>query len=497
MWRASPPVRRQSGWHLGDAQTVKRRLDHHFERELHSGRIEFQAADRIAAKAAQPAIEVVDGRVEDGASEQGQQRIADVAVKRRHGAFGDAAAEAVADDEIEPVGQPRDETVETAKIVAVVGIAHDDQFAARRVNAGLQRVAVAPRRHGDDPRAERCGNIARSVGAAIVGNHDFAGISLFREEGLCLANARFECPRLIEARHQDGKVRRVRLGHGDCPVPAPLNSNLHRCARPALHDAMSDDPKTRPVVTLLAGHHKRAQQGHPWVYSNEIAMNAAAKALPSGALVTVQTASGETLGVAMFNPRPLVSARFLDRDASRVIDTEFFEARLNTALRLRERLYDRPFYRLIHAEADGLPGIVVDRFDDVLVAEINTAGIDRMESEFLAACQEVLRPRAIVLRNDSASRALEGLPTEQRVVGDLTVPIAVEENGARFVADPVGGQKTGWFYDQRDNRSVVAALARGMRVLDLFCFTGGFAIAAAGAGAREVVAVDRSEPALA
>ena len=260
---------------------------------------------------------------------------------------------------------------------------------------------------------------------------------------------------------------------------------------------MSDDPKTRPVVTLLAGHHKRAQQGHPWVYSNEIAMNAAAKALPSGALVTVQTASGETLGVAMFNPRPLVSVRFLDRDAGRVIDTEFFAARLNTALRLRERLYDRPFYRLIHAEADGLPGIVVDRFDDVLVAEINTAGIDRMESEFLAACQEVLRPRAIVLRNDSASRALEGLPTEQRVVGDLSVPIAVEENGARFVADPVGGQKTGWFYDQRDNRRVVAALARGMRVLDLFCFTGGFAIAAAGAGAREVVAVDRSEPALA
>src|SRR6185437_7867925 len=260
---------------------------------------------------------------------------------------------------------------------------------------------------------------------------------------------------------------------------------------------MSDDPATRPVVTLLAGHHKRAQQGHPWVYSNEIAMNAAAKALPSGALVTVKTASGETLGVAMFNPRPLVSVRFLDRDAGRVIDTEFFAARLNTALRLLERLYDRPFYRLIHAEADGLPGIVVDRFDDVLVAEINTAGIDRMESEFLAACQEMLRPRAIVLRNDSASRALEGLPTEQRVVGDLSVPIAVEENGARFVADPVGGQKTGWFYDQRDNRRVVAALARGMRVLDLFCFTGGFAIAAAGAGAREVVAVDRSEPALA
>ncbi|HXE16572.1 MAG TPA: class I SAM-dependent rRNA methyltransferase [Stellaceae bacterium] len=259
---------------------------------------------------------------------------------------------------------------------------------------------------------------------------------------------------------------------------------------------MTDDPRTRPVVTLLPGRQKRAQQGHPWVYSNEIAMNAAAKALPPGTLVTLQAASGETLGVAMFNPRPLVSARFLDRDASRVIGAEFFASRLAAAVRLRERLYDRPFYRLIHAEADGLPGVVVDRFDDVLVAEINTAGIDRLEGEFLAACRDVLRPRAIVLRNDSASRALEGLTQEQRVTGDLAGEIAVEENGARFIADPVGGQKTGWFYDQRDNRRAVAALASGARVLDLYCFTGGFGVAAARGGARDVLCVDRSEPAL-
>jgi len=260
---------------------------------------------------------------------------------------------------------------------------------------------------------------------------------------------------------------------------------------------MTDDPRTRPVVTLLPGRQKRAQQGHPWVYSNEIAMNAAAKALPPGTLVTLQAASGETLGVAMFNPRPLVSARFLDRDVSRVIGAEFFASRLAAAVRLRERLYDRPFYRLIHAEADGLPGVVVDRFDDVLVAEINTAGIDRLEGEFLAACRDVLHPRAIVLRNDSASRALEGLTQEQRVTGDLAGEIAVEENGARFIADPVGGQKTGWFYDQRDNRRAVAALASGARVLDLYCFTGGFGVAAARGGARDVLCVDRSEPALA
>jgi 23S rRNA (cytosine1962-C5)-methyltransferase len=259
---------------------------------------------------------------------------------------------------------------------------------------------------------------------------------------------------------------------------------------------MTDDPTTRPVVSLLPGRQKRAAQGHPWVYSNEIAMDAAAKALPPGTLVTLKVSDGALLGVAMFNPHPLVSARILARDPGRVIDRGFFVARLAAALRLRERLYDKPFYRLIHAEADGLPGVVVDRFGDVLVAEINTAGIDRLEAEFLAACDEVLQPRAIVLRNDSSSRGIEGLALGQRVIGDLSTALDIEENGARFVVDPVGGQKTGWFFDQRDNRRAVAALARGARMLDLYCFTGGFAITAARGGAREVIAVDRSEPAL-
>jgi 23S rRNA (cytosine1962-C5)-methyltransferase len=260
---------------------------------------------------------------------------------------------------------------------------------------------------------------------------------------------------------------------------------------------MTDDPAMRPVVNLQPGRHKRAAQGHPWVYSNEIAMDAAAKALAAGTLVTLKTADGTALGVALFNPHPLVSARILDRDPGRVIDQEFFAARLTSALRLRARLYDRPFYRLIHAEADGLPGVVIDRFDGVLVVEINTAGIDRLEGAFLAACEQVLHPRAIVLRNDSSARGLEGLALGQRVIGELAGPIAVEENGAPFLADPLGGQKTGWFYDQRENRRAIAALARGARVLDLYCFTGGFAIQAARAGARDVMAIDRSEPALA
>jgi len=207
---------------------------------------------------------------------------------------------------------------------------------------------------------------------------------------------------------------------------------------------MTDEPATRPIVSLQPGRQKRAAGGHPWVYSNEIAMDAAAKALPPGMLVTLKESSGAPLGVAMFNPHPLVSARLLDRDAGTRIDADFFARRLRRALALRERLYDRPFYRLIHAEADGLPGLVIDRFGDVPVIEINTAGIDRLEAELLDACDRVLKPRAMVLRNDSAARGIEGLAATSRVVGEVTPPIAIEENGAIFFIDPLGGQKTGW-----------------------------------------------------
>jgi 23S rRNA (cytosine1962-C5)-methyltransferase len=261
---------------------------------------------------------------------------------------------------------------------------------------------------------------------------------------------------------------------------------------------MTDDPKTRPTITLQPGRHKRAEAGHPWVYSNEVVMDAAAKALPPGNPVTLRRAGGEPLGVASFNPHTLVAARILDRDARRRIDRAFFAAQLERALTLRRRLYSEPYYRLVHAEADGLPGIAADRFGDVLVAQINTAGMARLEAEFLAAAEAVLAPRAIVLRNDSPARALEGLEPETRIVkGEIAGPIDLVENGTHFLADVVEGQKTGWFFDQRENRRLVATLSAGARVLDLYCFSGGFAVEAARAGADRVLALDRSEPALA
>ncbi len=260
---------------------------------------------------------------------------------------------------------------------------------------------------------------------------------------------------------------------------------------------MSEGPATRPTVRLLPRRHRRARAGHPWVFSNEIDMDAAAKALEPGVLVTLAPHVGEPLGVATFNPKPLISARLLSRDAGTPIDSDFIAARLRAALELRRRFYPEPFYRLIHAEADALPGLVVDRYGDVVVCQMNCAGMDRLTDHILAALDEVLAPETVVLRNDSAARALEGCELGVRVAkGRLSGPVELVENGVRLFADPLAGQKTGWFFDQRRNRAFIAGLAEGRRLLDLYAYAGGFAVAAAVAGAREAVAVDRSAAAL-
>ena len=255
--------------------------------------------------------------------------------------------------------------------------------------------------------------------------------------------------------------------------------------------------ETRPVVKLQPGRNKRVESGHPWVYSNEVAMDAAAKALIPGTLVRLEASSGKALGVATFNPHTLVASRIMDRDSGRVIGREFFAERLEAAQALRRRLYPEPFYRLVHAEADGLPGLVIDRFGDVLACQINTAGMALLETDLVAACETVLKPKAVIFRNDSSARKLEGLAEEVRVVaGEVVGPVELYENGARFFADVLAGQKTGWFYDQRENRRFIASLAKDALLLDLYSFGGGFAVSAALAGAKAVSAIDRSDPAL-
>jgi 23S rRNA (cytosine1962-C5)-methyltransferase len=238
--------------------------------------------------------------------------------------------------------------------------------------------------------------------------------------------------------------------------------------------------------------------GHPWIFSNELAMDAVAKALPPGEIVTLIRPDGRPLGAAFFNPHSLIAARLVIRDADREIDEAFLHKRLKRALKLRERLIGAPYYRLVHAEADGIPGCVIDRFGDVVVVEPNAAGADRLTDTLVAALDRLLKPRAIVVSGDGSARNLEGLaPIYRLAKGTLDGAIELQEHGARFLADLAEGQKTGWFYDQRDNRLLAAHFAKDADVLDLYAYSGGFGVQAARHGAKSVLSVDRSGPALA
>ena len=253
----------------------------------------------------------------------------------------------------------------------------------------------------------------------------------------------------------------------------------------------------RPALRLKPKAERRLLHGHPWVFSNEVEMTAEAKALDLGTLVTLEANDGRALGVASFNRHTLIAARLLARDPATEIDGAFFHERLKRALTLRERLIEGPYYRLCHAEADGLPGLVIDRFGDTVVMQLNTAGTQALETPLIEAVETLLSPATLVLRNDTPARKLEGLEQETRVLsGSIEGTLEVQEHGVRFLADPLRGQKTGWFYDQRDNRQWAARLAGGARVLDAYSYSGGFAVRAALAGAESVLAIDRSEAAL-
>jgi 23S rRNA (cytosine1962-C5)-methyltransferase len=253
-----------------------------------------------------------------------------------------------------------------------------------------------------------------------------------------------------------------------------------------------------PAIHLQAGRSRRLRAGHPWVYSNEIVMDQSAKALPPGGLVRIVDAGGEVLGVGTFNPHSLIAIRALSREPEAVVDRAFLAARLKRALALRETLFDGPYYRLVHAEADGLGGLVIDRFGDAVTIEANTAGMELLLPEILGALDEIVAPATVLVKNDSPVRKLEGLELYDKVAkGELSAPIELVENGVRFLADLTTGQKTGWFYDQRDNRAAVAKVAKGRTVIDFYTYAGGFALQAAKAGASRVTAVDRSESSLA
>jgi 23S rRNA (cytosine1962-C5)-methyltransferase len=252
----------------------------------------------------------------------------------------------------------------------------------------------------------------------------------------------------------------------------------------------------RPLIRLNPGADRRVKAGHPWAFSNEIAMTAAARATPPGSVVRLEGDDGWRHGAWHFNPHSLIAARRLDADPAAPCDAAWYRARLARCLALRTRLFDAPFYRLVHAEADGLPGLVIDRYGDALAVQANTAGMDRALPEILAALHDLVAPRIVVARNDAAVRKLEGLEEGVALLHGSDGAATVEEGGLAFPVDLLGGQKTGWFFDQRPNRALVARLAKGRTVLDAFCHLGGFGLAAAQAGAAQVTLLDRSDHAL-
>lgn len=251
-------------------------------------------------------------------------------------------------------------------------------------------------------------------------------------------------------------------------------------------------------LRLRKDEDRRLRAGHLWVYSNEIDIDSTPlRDFQPGQPVAIQASNGKTLGTGYINPHALLCARLVSRDLEHPLGLSLLVHRLNVALSLRERLYDRPFYRLVYGEGDGLPGLIVDRYGDLCVAQLTTAGMDRLRDDILAALQKVLKPAAVLWRNDGPMRELEGL---ERYVADAAgvVPeiVEIEEDGLRFQVAPRTGQKTGWFYDQRDNRTRLDRYVASRRVLDVFSYVGAWGVRAAVRGAREVLCVDSSAPAV-
>ena len=251
-----------------------------------------------------------------------------------------------------------------------------------------------------------------------------------------------------------------------------------------------------PTVKIRPGKGRRLAMGAPWAFADEIAMDRRTKALRPGSLARL--VEGEMpLGLAAINPESQIAARLLDTDPDAQIDQAWFATCLRRAQYLREALYDTPYYRLVHAEGDGLPGVVIDRFGSAAVVQPNAAWAEVLLEPLIEAITEVTGVVTVIVNATSRVRRLEGLEERLEVVrGALNAPLAVPMNGAVYLADLLGGQKTGLFYDQRPNHAFLQHFAADARVLDVFCHVGGFGLAALAAGAREVFSVDSSASAL-
>jgi 23S rRNA (cytosine1962-C5)-methyltransferase len=262
---------------------------------------------------------------------------------------------------------------------------------------------------------------------------------------------------------------------------------------------MTEPAAPRPVLRLKPkADARRLRHGHPWAWADDLVLDRRARGLAPGTLAVLEDAERRPLGLGVATVGARIGLRLLDRDPDARIDADWLTARLAAAQSLRARAFDAPFYRLVHAEGDGLPGLIVDRFGETLAVQPNAIWIEERLDDLVAALMRLTGATRVIKNGTARARLAEGLPEETAILmGDAPdAPIPVPMNGAIYLADVMAGQKTGLFFDQRDNHRVAARLGRGGRVLDVFSHVGGFALAALAAGAETALAVDASAPAL-
>jgi len=248
-------------------------------------------------------------------------------------------------------------------------------------------------------------------------------------------------------------------------------------------------------VRLQKGKDAAIRKGYPWIYAGDLIESSEWLLAEPGTPAAIEDAKGAQIATGYVNPKSQIACRVLAL-GNESIDTAFFIRKLEKALALRQAKISIPYYRLAHSESDGLPGLLIDRFGDICVVQVGTAGMEKLMPLWLAALEKMIAPKAIILRNDTSARKLEGLAQEVKILkGEVPELVEVHEYHTIFLADLLRGQKTGWFYDQRDNRKMIADLAAGKTLLDVYSHSGGFGIPAAIAGAK-VTLVDSSKLAL-